>query len=179
MDMSTKPNFDEYLSVMIMLSLSNEAAHILQDKNGSLDDFYKYYKSGDLNKACALYALQQHVSDVMMLKSSVRAELFFLGQGSTRGINALRLALQKNELLDEFETFREAMKNKNLSELNFALSTIRSKRNSLNMSGVKFCSSSGSSQLSKKIIAKAVEPVGYPFTMSISKMPSKSKGYNQ
>ena len=177
MDMSTKPNFDEYLAVMIMLSLSNEAAHILQDENGSLDDFYKFYKSRDLDKACALYALQQHVSDIMMLKSAVRAELFFLGKGSTKGINALRLALQKNELLDEFEDFREAMKNKNLSELNSSLSTIRSKRNSLNMSGIKFCSLSGSAKLPKKIIERATEPVGFPF--ATGKKENQNRFFNR
>lgn len=179
MDMSTKPDFDQYLAVMIMLSLSNEATHILQDKNGSLKDFYKFYKSGELNKACALYALQQHVSDIMMLKSAIRAEQLFLGRGSVKGINALRLALQKNNLSDEFELFREAMKNRNMSDLNFSLSSIRSKRNKDNMAGLNFCPSSGMSQLDKKIINRATEPVGTPFT-NISPNPSKNPlTYNQ
>lgn len=162
-DMSTKPDFDQYLTVMFMLSLSNEAAHILQDKNGSLKDFYKSYKSGNTLKACAIYALQQHASDIMMLKSAMQVEMFFLGKGSTKGINALRLALQKNNLRDEFEDFREAMKRKNLSELNRVLSSIRIKRNALNMSGLKFCPSSFHIQLDKKIILRATAPIGFPF----------------
>lgn len=178
MDISTKPDFDQYLAVMIMLSLSNEAAHILQDKNGSLKDFYKFYKSGELSKACALYALQQHVSDIMMLKSAIRAEQLFLGRGSIKGINALRLALQKNNLSDEFELFREAMKNRNMSDLNFSLSAIRSKRGKDNMAGLNFCSFSGTAQLDKKIINRATAPVGIPFTNIPSNPPKNILTYN-
>lgn len=178
MDMSTKPDFDQYLAVMIMLSLSNEAAHILQDRNGSLKDFYKFYKSGELGKACALYALQQHVSDIMMLKSAIRAEHLFLGRGSQKGINALRLALQKNNLSDEFELFREAMKNQNMADLNFSLSTIRSKRGKDNMAGLNFCTFSGTAQLDKKIINRATEPVGIPFTNIPSTPPKNILTYN-
>lgn len=163
MDVSTKPDFDQYLAVLIMLSLSNEATHILQDKNGSLKDFYKSYQSGDVNKACTIYALQQHASDIMMLKSAMQVEMLFLGQGSTKGLNALRLALQKNNLRDEFENFREAMKRQNISELNHVLSSIRLKRNTLNMSALKFCPPSFHTQLNKKIISRATEPVGLPF----------------
>lgn len=178
MDSSTKPDFDQYLAVMIMLSLSNEAAHILQDKNSSLKDFYKFYHSGDIPKACAIYSLQQHVSDIMMLKSALRVEQLLSGNGSIKGLNALRLALEKNGLLNEFETFRNAMKNQNISELNNSLSEIRSKRNVLNMSGVRFCPSSGTVHLSEKIINRATEPVGYPFTMGVASTSRHSSGYN-
>lgn len=163
-DMSTKPDFDQYLAVMIMLSLSNEATHILQDKNGSLKDFYQFYQSGDVVKACGLYALQQHVSDIMMLKTALRAENLFLGVGSTKGINALRISLEKNNLRDEFEDFRDAMQKKNISYLNTVLSGIRSKRNEMNLSGLKFCPPSGNIELDQQIVNRATEPVGYPFT---------------
>jgi hypothetical protein len=173
MDMSTKPDFNQYLAVMFLLNLSNEAAHILQNKNGSLKDFYKFYKRGDIGKACALYSLQQHVSDIMMLKSAQQAELLFLGAGSVKGINALRLALEKNDLMNEFEMFREAMKSKNTSELNNILTLIRTKRNTINMSGLTFCPPSGQEKLDKNIIAKAIEPVGYPF-VPYQEIPRKS-----
>ncbi len=177
-DMSTKPDFDQYLAVMIMLSLSNEATHILQDRNGSLKDFYKLYQSRELKKACSLYALQQHVSDIMMLKTAIRAESLFLGRGSTRGINALRLALEKNNLLDEFEEFRESMKNRNIVQLNLILSAIRSKRNDVNMSGLKFCQSSGNVRLDSEITKRAIKPVGYPFDMDSPTTPKVSLIYN-
>lgn len=162
-DMSAKPDFEQYLTVLMTLSLANESAHYLQDENGSLSDFYKYYNSGKIKEACALYSLQQHVSDIVMLQMAQRLEMLFLGHGSVKGINTLRIALEKNNLRDEFEDFRNAMNKKDTSGLDDILRRIRTKRNDANMAGVKFCPPSGDISLNQKIINRATLPAGYPF----------------
>lgn len=162
-DMSTKPDFDQYMTVLMTLSLANESAHFLQDKNGSLKDFYKFYKTKKLNKACALYSLQQHVSDITMLKTALRLEQLFLGKGSTKGINALRIALEKNELRDEFEDFRTAMDKQDTATLDDILRRIRSKRNHANMAGLNFCPPYGDAKLDDDIVSRATAAAGYPF----------------
>lgn len=162
-DMSTKPDFDQYMTVLMTLSLANESAHFLQDKNGSLKDFYKFYEAKKLNKACALYSLQQHVSDIVMLKTALRLEQLFLGKGSTKGINALRIALEKNDLRDEFEDFRTAMDKKDTVTLDDILRRIRSKRNNANMAGLHFCPPYGDAKLDDDSVSRATEAAGYPF----------------
>ena len=162
-DMSAKPDFDQYMTVLMTLSLANESAHALQDHNGSLKDFYKFYNDHQLNNACALYSLQQHVSDIVMLKTGMGLEQFFLGKGSVKGINALRIVLEKNDLRDEFEEFRNAMNKKDSGDLNDILRHIRTKRNAANMSGLPFCPPYGDAILNRDIIDRATEPAGYPF----------------
>jgi hypothetical protein len=162
-DMSTKPDFEQYLTVLMTLSLANESAHYLQDENGSLGDFYKYYNSGKIKKACALYSLQQDVSDIVMLQMGMRLEMLFLGHGSVKGLNALRIALEKNDLRDEFEDFRNAMSKKDTTALDDILRRIRAKRNDANMAGVKFCPPYGDAKLPSNIIGRATSPAGYPF----------------
>jgi hypothetical protein len=162
-DMSTKPDFDQYMTVLMTLSLANESAHHLQDQNGSLKDFYKLYNAHQLNKACALYSLQQHVSDIVMLKTGMSLEQLFLGQGSVKGINALRIALEKNNLRDEFEDFRNAMNKHDTSALDDILRRIRNKRNDANMSGLHLCPPYGDAVLDDDILNRATEPAGYPF----------------
>ncbi len=162
-DMSAKPDFDQYMTVLMTLSLANESAHYLQDQNGSLKDFYQFYRSGQLNNACALYALQQHVSDIAMLKIGLNMERLFLGKGSVKGINALRIVLEKNNLRDEFEDFRNAMNSHNTAALDDILRRIRSKRNEANMSGLTFCPPYGDAILPTDIVNRATEPAGYPF----------------
>lgn len=162
-DMSTKPDFDQYMTVLMTLSLANESTHYLQDKNGSLKDFYKFYNKGQLNNACALYSLQQHVSDIVMLKIGMNMEQVFLGKGSVKGINALRIALEKNDLRDEFEDFRNAMNRHDTQALDDILRRIRTKRNDANMSSLKFCPPYGDAVLDDDIVNRATEPAGYPF----------------
>lgn len=162
-DMSGKPDFDQYLTVLMTLSLANESAHYLQDKNGSLEDFYKFYNSRQWNKACALYSLQQHVSDIVMLKTGLTLENFFLGKGSVKGMNALRIALEKNDLRDEFEDFRNAMNKHDTVALDDVLRRIRDKRNIANMSGLRFCQPDGEETLDDDIVNRATEAAGYPF----------------
>jgi len=162
-DMATKPDFDQYLTVLMVLSLANESTHYLQDKDGSLADFYKLYNSGHVQQACALYSLQQHVSDIVMLKMGLRVERLFLGKGSEKGLNALRIALEKNDLRDEFEDFRTAMDKKDTTSLDNILRRISTKRNDANMSGLHFCPHTGDAKLDKDMIARATEPAGYPF----------------
>lgn len=162
-DMSTKPDFDQYMTVLMTLSLANESTHYMQDKNGSLKDFYKFYDRKQYNNACALYSLQQHVSDIVMLKIGMGLENFFLGKGSVKGINALRIALEKNDLRDEFEDFRNAMNKKDTMALDDILRRIRTKRNADNIAGLHFCPSYGDARLDDDIVARATEPAGYPF----------------
>lgn len=162
-DMSTKPDFEQYMTVLMTLSLANESTHYLQDKNGSLKDFYKLYDAHQLNKACALYSLQQHVSDIVMLKAGLSLEQLFLGQGSVKGLNALRIVLEKNELRDEFEDFRNAMSKKDTVALDDILRRIRVKRNDANMAGLKFCPPYGDAELTDDVVSRATQPAGYPF----------------
>jgi len=158
LDMAYKPNFDEYMAVLITLSLANESAHIIQNNEKSLDDFYAFLKLAENDKACALYALQQHVSDVVMLDYAMRIERLFLGQGSVKGLNALRLALEKNDLRDEFEDFRQSINQKNKIALQKSLTIIKKKRIHANLADLKFCPQSGNIFLPYKIIKRAVYP---------------------
>lgn len=162
-DMSGKPDFDQYMTVLMVLSLANESAHYHQDKNGSLKDFYQLYNKGQLGKACALYSLQQHISDIVMLKIGMNVEQLFLGQGSVKGLNALRIVLEKNDLRDEFEEFRNAMNKQDTVALDDILRRIRNKRNNANMSGLNFCPPDGDAKLYNDIVIRATEVAGYPF----------------
>ena len=156
-DMSTKPDFEQYMTVLLTLSLANESTHYLQDKNGSLKDFYKLYNAHHLNQACALYSLQQHVSDIVMLKVGLNLEQLFLGQGSVKGLNALRITLEKNDLRNEFEDFRNAMSKHDTLALDDILRRIRIKRNNANMSSLDFCPSYGDAKLDNDIIERATQ----------------------
>ena len=162
-DMSTKPDFEQYMTILMTLSLANESAHYFQDRNGSLKDFYTFYNSKQFNKACALYSLQQHVSDIVMLKAGLNLEQLFLGKGSVKGLNALRIALEKNELRDEFEDFRNAMTKRDTVALDRILRSIRNKRNHANMAGLNFCPPYGDTKLDDDTINRATEAAGYPF----------------
>lgn len=158
-DMAEKPDFEHYLTVLTALSLANESAHIRQKEANSLDDFYTFIKNGQLGKACALYAHQQHISDIVMLQFAYRAELFFLGHGATKGLNALRIALEKNDLRDEYEEFRESLKQQNSARLMEILSLIKAKRATSNMSSLTFCGNhKGEATLDEDIIERASLP---------------------
>jgi hypothetical protein len=184
-DMSNKPDFDQYMTVLTTLSLANESAHYLQDKNGSLHDFQEFYDHGKTTESCALYSLQQYVSDVVMLEKAVRIERYFLGTGSVKGLNALRVALEKNDLRDEFEDFREGLKTRDTILLNTILKKMRNKREDANMAGLKFCASHGDALLDKSIIDRATEPARDALTRITKPMAQKPTkdmplpGYNQ
>lgn len=159
-DMAFKPDFDQYMTILTTLSLANESAHYTQDKNGSLNDFYIFYQHGQTQEACALYGLQQYASDIVMMEFAIRLERLLLSSGSVKGLNALRIALEKNDLRDEFEEFRESLKSQDSSRINKILHAIRKKRNNANMSGLDFCNrSGGDALLDQSIINRATEPV--------------------
>lgn len=153
-----QPDFDHYLTILTTLNLANESAHYMQDKNGSLHDFYEFYTHTQTEEACALYSLQQYVSDVVMLEKAVRIEYHFLGQGSIKGLNALYIALEKNNLRNEYEEFREGLKNKDGDRIDTILHIIRVKREDANMSGLDFCKDNGNAVLDETIISRATEP---------------------
>lgn len=183
-DMSTKPDFDQYMTVMIILSLANESAHYFQDKNGSLKDFQAFYQHNKKAEACALYSLQQYASDVVMMEFAIRLERFFLGKGSVKGINALRIALEKNNLRDEFEIFREGLNNRDLNKINHILHVIRAKRNKANMQGLEFCDKSGDALLDQSIINRAIEHAkenlsAYTISMNSPEALGNKKIFNQ
>jgi hypothetical protein len=153
-----KPDFNQYLTVLTTLSLANELAHYQQDRNGSLNDFYSLYNNNLTNEACALYSLQQHISDIVMLEKAIRIENYFLSQNSIKGINALRIALEKNDLLDEYKMFHDDLKNQNQKDIENLFHALRNKRESANMSSLSFCPTNGSTILSQPIINRATEP---------------------
>jgi hypothetical protein len=158
-DMSEKPSFETYLTVLMVLNLANEYAHIRQYKNGSLADFYALLNANKINEACSLYALQQHASDISMLQLARLLEISLVGRGDVVGLNALRIALEKNDVRDEFEEFREAIKSNTTNRINAALSKIRDKRYADNMAGLKFCTHAKMVPLPQTYINRATEMV--------------------
>ena len=174
-DMAFKPEFDQYMSVLTLLSLANESTHYMQDKNGSLKDFYTFYQNHKTQEACALYGLQQYASDVVMMESAVRMEKYFLGQGSVKGLNALRIALEKNALRDEFEDFREGLKTHDIMKINTILHVMRAKRNDANMAGLDFCDNNGDALLDQSIIDRAIEPAKSALSVYYITTPQQAK----
>jgi hypothetical protein len=166
---SEKPSFETYLTVLMVLNLANEYAHIRQYKNGSLNDFYTLLNNRKINEACSLYAVQQHASDISMLQLARLLEISLVGRGDVVGINALRIALEKNDVRDEFEEFREAVKSNTTNRMNTALSKIRSKRYADNMAGLKFCTNALTVPLPQNYINRATEMVN---TVKVTASPS-------
>ncbi|MFA7275198.1 MAG: hypothetical protein WC043_00155 [Pseudobdellovibrionaceae bacterium] len=158
---SQRPSFDQYLTVLTFLNLANELAHALQHRNRSLDDFYTLYNEGNINEACTLYGLQQHVSDIAMLEKAVRLERYFLGQGQESGIRALHLALERNNLIGEYEIFRQSITARDIAKLNYIKNQIRIKREWQNMKGLNSCKSYEASDLAPDVTERATQPVEF------------------
>jgi len=173
-----RPDFNQYMVVLTLLSLSNENAHFIQHHNGSLDDFYTFLHDGDQTNLCTLYALQQHVSDIEMLDTALRLELYFLGHGSIKGIKALRIVLEKMELNSLFEDFRDSYRGKDSIQLKNVLDRIFQHRVRYNMSSLSQCKGERVIQLDRDIYDRAIEPARMIFLRS-QQYKSSSKKYNQ
>jgi hypothetical protein len=180
MERADRPNFEQYLTVLVALSIANEKAHFEQDIGGSLDDFFIYQKQQDLRRMCALYALQQHVSDVVMLEMAVKLERYFLGLGSPQGVRAVRAALDKMGLKETYEDFRQGLLTGDSNRFQSALEAMRKDRSALNISNISSCKNGGAVSLPSDVIRRATAPTHLgepaPASPSISEMP---RSYNE
>lgn len=158
MERTDRPSFEQYLTVLAALSLANEKAHFEQDIDGSLDDFFAYQKQQDLPRMCALYALQQHVSDVVMLEMAVKLERYFLGLGSVQGTGAVRAALDKMSLKEIYEEFRQGLVTGDTPRLNASLAAMKQSRAALNIANIPFCKNGGATSLPNDVIRRATVP---------------------
>lgn len=158
-DRHTRSDFSQYMTVLTILSLANESAHRVQDLNGSLNDFFDLLKSHDIEKACTLYALQQQASDIVMMVKAVRLYEFFKKMESAKGLSALQMALDKMELLVNFQEFYTAINRPQEQErINNVIETIRVKRAKINLQSLEFCQTSRIISLPDDVIARAQEP---------------------
>ncbi len=163
-----RPDFEQYLTVLTLLSLSNENAHFIQHLNGSLDDFYQFYDAKNTQGMCSLYALQQHVSDMEMLETALRVENYFLGIGSQKGINAVQLALRKMELGNLFEEFRHAHQTDDMFLLKNSLDHIFYQRLKYNIASLPECNGVQMTLLDRPIFRRAIQPAENVFPRIIT-----------
>ncbi len=172
-----RPDFNQYMTVLTLLSLSNENAHFIQHLNGSLDDFYHYLEADHARGMCTLYALQQHVSDIKMLESALIIENYFLGIGSPKGINAVHLALKKMELGNLFEEFRHAYRSRDMFSLKDSLDHIFHQRLKYNIASLSKCRGTRMTLLEKDVFKRAIQPAENVFPKIISS-PNTTTQYN-
>lgn len=159
-----RPAFDQYMTVLTALSLANEKAHFDQDKSGSLADFYALRADGKIGKSCALYGLQQHVSDIVMLDMAMRLENYFLRTASIFGRNAVTSALDRMELLPIYQEFAKAAAARDRLKMIAVLARLKAARASLNVAALPECGPEGSAELPRAIIERAVAPA-YPYLL--------------
>ena len=165
---------------MVSLSLANEKAHFEQDVNGSLDDFFTYQKQQDLPRMCALYALQQHVSDIVMLEMAVKLERYFLGLGSPQGVGAVRAALDKMSVKETYEDFRQGLLTGDSNRFKAALEVMRKDRSALNIASIRLCKNEGTTSLPRDVIRRATSPSHLGETTPASPSVTRtSRSYNE
>ncbi len=146
-----RPDFDQYLGVLTALSLAIEVTHVMQDKNGSMDDFYDAMDKKNYKHACDIYDLQQFASDVVMLQAAYRLEKYFLGHGSVKGIHAVGIALDKMGMVRNYEQYRTAKDNRDDEGIAYIYIELHQARQKINMSELKFCKPSGMPRVAHKI----------------------------
>lgn len=161
---SQRPDFDQYMTVLTALSLANERAHFEQDRNGSFNDFFHYRAEKELNESCSLYALQQHVSDIVMFDLALKLETHFMQISSPTGLNAVSGSLDRMELLPLYREFYKAAAAKNRAAMTALLAKLYDARVKLNMSGMSECKGHQEVELPRAVIARAVEPA-YPYLL--------------
>ena len=180
MDRIDRPSFEQYLTVLVALSLANEKAHFEQDVSGSLDDFFTYQKQQDFPRMCTLYALQQHVSDVVMLEMAVKLERYFLGLGSPQGVGAVRAALDKMGLKEIYEDFRQGLLTGDSNRFKAALEVMRNDRSALNIANIQLCKGGGRAHLPNDVTQRATAPANLGKRSSTSaSSPEISRPYNE
>ncbi|HOO50686.1 MAG TPA: hypothetical protein PLK94_05280 [Alphaproteobacteria bacterium] len=153
-----RPDFNQYYTLVLALSLVNETAHYIQHRNGSLQDFYDYKQNNEIYSLCTLYALQQHVSDVEMLDAALRIEHYFIDKGAQSSLYALRLALEKMEVRDIYTQFRSAYLSRDASLLRDSLRQLYLTRMKINMRDLKICNGSRREDLPDAVLFRATEP---------------------
>jgi hypothetical protein len=175
-----RPGFDQYMTVLTALSLANEKAHFEQHKNRSLADFFVYRERGKTAQACALYALQQHASDVTMLDMAVKLLAHFKSIESDFGMNAVTAALDRMGLLQIYWDFHAAAAAKDRPAMTAALKKLKLTRDQINLNAFKEClTTSGTVTLPDAVIKRAIAPA-YPYllTYGMSAQAPLKKEYN-
>lgn len=174
-DRSQKPDFDQYMTVLILLSLANESAHREQHINGSLEDYVEYKNRDNTAAACTLYSLQQHVSDVLMIDNALRLETYFLGKGFASGIRALHLVLEKMEVKSAFDTMQKSLTNNDGAQLKAAMHALYLARLKANMSPRPECRDITTIRLDHRVYKRAIEPAKTPFAFAYSRKEGKAE----
>lgn len=157
-----RPSFEQYMTVLTALSLANEKAHFDQDHNRSLDDFFAYQNAGDHRRACALYGLQQHVSDIAMFDMALKLQDYFVRRNSVFGQNAVLASLDRMNLLPFYAEFRTIAAARDRAAMTRLLSRLKAARSYINMSSLKTCLPKGEARLPPSVVARAVAPA-YPY----------------
>lgn len=165
-DRSEKPDFDQYMTLFILLSLANESAHRQQHINGSLADYIEFKHQDNTVAACTLYALQQHSSDVLMLDNALRIETYFLGKGYAAGIRALHLVLERMDVKDAFDEMRSAIAAQDHEKLKTALHALYVSRLKANMAPRPECKDVTTKRLADRIYKRAIDPAKTIFAMA-------------
>ncbi len=161
-----RPSFEQYLTVLTALSLANEKAHFEQHKNRSLADFFVYRQDGDTSRACALYSLQQHVSDVTMLDMAVNLSSYFQSINSYYGMNAVLASLDRMNLKDIYLEFYSAADHQDRAAMTNVLKRLKAARDYINLNGMPACrKTTGEAVLPDAVIARAIEPA-YPYLLT-------------
>ena len=179
---SQRPDFDQYMVVLTALSLANEKAHFDQDQAGSLKDFFALKAENETAKYCALYGLQQHVSDIVMLDMAIRLSDYFIKRQSAFGQNAVTAALDRMDLLPLYQEFRSAAAAKDRVKMTDILRRLKASRAAINIANLPECGPTGEAELSRAVISRAVASA-YPYLLppgSLSLAPSSdTSDYNQ
>jgi hypothetical protein len=179
-----RPDLDQYLAVTTALSLANESAHFQQDRAGSLDDFFALRRAGETSKSCALYALQQHASDIVMLNFAVKLDRIFLSENKPKGRLAITSSLEKMGLVQFFSAYEDVYLRRDTASLSKLLSDIKQSRMTLNMSGLSGCDGGGEAYLDKAMMKRAIAGTNLPEANNWLRIPplpplaSSARGYN-
>lgn len=175
---SNRPSFEQYLTVLTALSLANEKAHFEQHKNGSLADFFVYRQDGNIARACALYSLQQHVSDITMLDMAFSLITHFETINSTYGVNAVLSSLDRMNLKDIYLEFYSAADHQDRAAMTNVLKRLKAARDYINLGSISVCrKTSGEVKLPDAVIARAIKPA-YPYLLTYSSTPAPSRPSN-
>ena len=159
-DRAHRPTFDQYMAVLTALSLSNEWAHFVQDKNKSLDDWYNFKFDKKTTEACTLYDLQQYVSDIVMLETAYNLDVYFRKNNNLKGSLSVQMALEKMLLDKIFWDYTIARTTDNKKYIEPLLTEMRRIRYKANMSGLKDCPKQSTSYtLEKPIFERAITPI--------------------
>lgn len=159
-DRPYRPNFEQYMAVLTALSLANEFAHYKQDKNGSLRDWYNYQKQKQSQAACALYDLQQHVSDIVMMETAYKLDAYFRKNNDLKGSLSIQMALEKMWLDKIFWDYTIARTADQKENIEFLIEEMHKLRYKANMNSRKSCPENPIQyKFDKNIFSRALAPL--------------------